>query len=339
MRSGTGGQHFGGLAFNGSSGAFPIGKSIDALLGATDQKPAGAGAGFSRWGFFASGTLGRGSADSSHMLPDYNFDTSRLTAAVDYRYSDSWIVGATAGYARFNSDLGANRGHMNTRGWSLSAYSTMFKQDSWYVDGMVSWGHNSYDINRRILYTVTTPSGTTRIDTRATANSGGSDLAGSLTVGRDFQKGGWSFGPYFRGNLARLSFDDYCESLPAGTPGSGLGLLVRGRDVQSASSVLGGKFTCASSQSWGVLMPHVQVEWEHEFRTDPYRLEAHFLNDPTATPFLVQGDPIDNDFFRLGLGLSFVLTGGKSGFVYYEKTLGREGITQDNLALGIRIEF
>jgi outer membrane autotransporter protein len=258
---------------------------------------------------------------------------------VDYRYSDSFIFGATAGYARFNSDVDASHGHMNTRGWSLSAYSTLFHQDSWYVDGVLTWGHNSYDINRRILYTLTTPGGTTTVDTRATANTSGSNLAGTLTVGRDFQKGAWSIGPYFRGNLARLSFDTYRESLPAGAPGSGLGLEVKSRDVQSASSVLGGKFTYASSHSWGVLLPHVQVEWEHEFKSDPYRLEGRFRSDPTSTPILVTGDPIDNDFFRLGFGLSFIFTGGKSGFVYYEKTLGREGITQDNIALGIRIEF
>ena len=339
LRSGTGGKHFGGLALNTPNGGFPIGSTIDSLLGAADAKKPEIGAGFDRWGFFAAGTLGHGSADPGHVLPGYNFDTTGLTAGVDYRYSDSFIFGATAGYARFNSTLDGGNGHMNTRGWSLSAYSTLFHQDSWYADGVLTWGHNRYDITRRILYTLTTPTGTTTIDTRANANASGSSLAGTLTIGRDFQRGPWSIGPYFRGNLARLSFDDYRESLPAGTPGSGLGLVVKSRNVQSASSVLGGKFTYASSQSWGVLMPHIQAEWEHEFKSDPYRLEAHFLNDPTATPILVTGDAIDSDFFRLGFGLSFIFTGGKSGFIYYEKTLGRRGITQDNLALGIRLEF
>jgi hypothetical protein len=53
----------------------------------------------------------------------------------------------------------------------------------------------------------------------------------------------------------------------------------------------------------------------------------------------VSGDSIDTDFFRLGLGLSFVFTHGRSGFIYYEKTLGRTGITQDNIAIGLRLEF
>ncbi len=339
LRSGTGGKHFGGLALNTPSGGFPLGSSLDALLSATDDKKPEVGADFDRWGFFASGTLGRGSARPGQVLAGYDFDTTGLTAGIDYRYSDSFIFGATIGYARFKSQLDGGNGHMNTSGYSLSGYSTLFRANSWYVDGVLTWGHNKYDITRRIVYTLTAPSGTTTIDNRADASASGTNLAGSLTVGRDFQKGGWSIGPYFRGNLAKLSFDDYRETLPAGGPGSGLGLDVRSRDVNSASTVLGGKFTYASSQSWGVLMPHMQVEWEHEFKSDPYRLEARFLNDPTATPIVVHGDAIDSDFFRLGFGLSAIWAGGKSGFVYYEKTLGRAGITQDNIALGLRIEF
>ena len=122
-------------------------------------------------------------------------------------------------------------------------------------------------------------------------------------------------------------------------PGSGLALVIQTRDVTSISSVLGGKLTYAHSASWGVLIPHFQAEWQHEFKDDPSEVEAHFLYDPTATPFKVTGDALDTDFFRLGVGMSMVLTRGKSGFFYYEKLLGRDGISQDNLALGLRIEF
>ena len=105
------------------------------------------------------------------------------------------------------------------------------------------------------------------------------------------------------------------------------------------SSVLGGKLTYAHSANWGVLIPHLQAEWQHEFKDDPSEVEAHFLYDPTATPFTITGDKLDTDFFRFGLGLSMVLTHGRLGFFYYEKLIGRDGISQDNLALGLRIEF
>ena len=77
----------------------------------------------------------------------------------------------------------------------------------------------------------------------------------------------------------------------------------------------------------------------HEFRTDPNAFRAFFVNDPNGTPILIHGDAIDSDYFKLGLGMSFVFPKGRSGFILYDKTLGRSGITQDNLSIGFRMEF
>jgi uncharacterized protein with beta-barrel porin domain len=88
-----------------------------------------------------------------------------------------------------------------------------------------------------------------------------------------------------------------------------------------------------------VLSPHAQAEWQHEFRSDPSAAEARFLYDPTATGFTVTGDEIDSDYFRFGVGLSFVMTHGRSGFFYYEKILSRERMSQYSLTLGLRLEF
>jgi len=348
LRSGTGGAHFGGLAFNTPDGNVPIGAFGDSLLGFADPqkddksdpgKSKEIGSGFDRWGFFASGTFGHGTSDPRQVTPGFGFNTNGLTAGVDYRFSDKFIAGISAGYAKYNANVTAGAGGMDTTGWSLSAYSTFFRQDSWYLDGVVTFGSNNYDINRTIIYTLTTNTGTTSVNQVATASAGGTTFAGAVTFGRDFSKGGWSFGPYFRGTYTVMNFDNYQEKLLAGAPGNGLGLAIQARDLKSTASVLGAKVNYASSQSWGIVMPHAEVEWEHEFQDSPDSIVAHFINDPTQTPIQVTGDSIDTDFFRLGLGLSFVFTHGRSGFIYYEKTLGRAGITQDNIAIGLRLEF
>ena len=341
LRSGTNGSSFGGLALNGANGSFPIGLAADSVLGLADGKKAKQeiGSDFDRWGFFASGVFGRGNADPRSVVPGYSFQTNGITAGVDYRYSDSLIFGVTAGYAKYASNLDAGGGNLDTTGWSLSAYSTLYRKNSWYVDGVLTFGHNSFDITRHIFYSITTNAGTTSIDQKANSRSNGDSFAGAFTMGRDFQKGPWSFGPYLRGTYTRLSFGNANETLVSGVPGSGLGLAIKSRDLISNAVVFGGKVTYATSHDWGVLIPHMQFEWEHEFQNDPNRLEARFLADPTATPILVHGATVDTDFGRLGFGLSFIFTGGRSGFVYYEKTVGRSGITQDNLALGIRLEF
>jgi outer membrane autotransporter protein len=164
-------------------------------------------------------------------------------------------------------------------------------------------------------------------------------LNAAFTVGRDWNVGAFGIGPYARVLYTRLGFDDIDEELLPGIAGSGLGLRIENRDVTSLASVLGAKFTYTHSASWGVLMPHLQLEWEHEFKDDPQAIEARFINDPTGSAMLVSGDPLDTNYFRIGLGLSMVLTQGRSGFMYYERLAGMNGMSQYNLALGFRMEF
>lgn len=340
LRSGTGGTEFGGLALNGPGGTLPLGSLIKALTGDDDKAPTGeVGTDFSRWGFFASGTIGRGEAKRGEVNPAYNYDVTGLTAGLDYRKSDKWIIGGAVGYTNQNTDLPGNNGTVDASGWSLSAYSTYYQPDSWYLDSVLTWGHNSFDTDRKIHYTLPLPGGgTTTVNTRARGSAGGELLDIAATFGRDFQKGAWSIGPYGRATYTRLTFDTMDEKLPAGV-GSGLGLAIEGRTLTSVASVLGTKVTYAHSAEWGVLMPHFQFEWEHEFKDDPQALTARFLNDPTHTPMSVTGDKVDTDYFRMGFGLSMVLTKGRSGFFYYERMFARSGLSQDNLAVGVRIEF
>ena len=344
LRSGTNRTSFGGLAFRNASGRLPIGGMFQSLL---DQDPAPSGGGapqevgadFSRWGFFASGTIGRGDADAGSLSPEYDYDIDGLTFGADYRVSDKLIFGGTLGYTKQTNELADERGDLDTKGWSVSAYGTWYQQSSWYVDGVLSWGQNSYDIERHVRYIVETPSGTVTVDNSGHGEGDGDSLTFALSVGRDFNKGGWGFGPYLRAMYTKMDFDTIQEEFDEALPGSGLALELDTRSVKSLTSTLGGKLTYAHSTDWGVLIPHLQLEWQHEFQDDPAKVEMRFLFDPTSTPFQIEGDPIDTDFFRFGIGMSFVMTKGRSGFFYYERLISRERFSQNSLALGIRLEF
>jgi outer membrane autotransporter protein/uncharacterized repeat protein (TIGR01451 family) len=343
LRSGTNRTGFEGLAFRNASGRLPIGLMFNSLLG--QDAPAAEGSGkeigsdFSRWGFFASGTIGRGNADKGNFTPEYDFDVDGLTVGADYRYSDKLIFGGTLGYTKQDNELAGTRGSLDTKGWSVSAYGTWYQSNSWYMDGVFSWGQNSYDVERHVHYTITTPSGTTTIDNTGHANGDGDSLTFALSVGRDFNKGGWGFGPYLRAMYTKMDFDSLTEDFDPAHPGNGLALEFDTRSVTSLTSTLGGKLTYAHSTGWGVLIPHLQLEWQHEFEDDPAEVEARFLADPLGTPFTIHGDPVDTDFFRFGVGMSFIMTHGRSGFFYYERLISRERYSQNSLALGIRLEF
>ncbi|MFT3805363.1 autotransporter domain-containing protein [Arenimonas sp.] len=337
LRSGTQRTSFGGLAFTNTSGSLPIGSLLQGLAEGDNPDSASA-AGFTRWGFFAAGSIGRVDTKPGDVTPGYDSDITGLTIGFDYRKSDSIIFGGTIGYTKQTDDLLGREGELDTHGYSVSLFGTWYKADSWYTDAVLSWGRNTYEAERWINYTLTGPGGTiTVIDQHARSESDGDSLTFAATVGRDFNKNGWGFGPYLRLLYTRLEFDEMVEETDAG-PGSGLALVVDARELTSFSGVLGGKLTYAHSTSWGVMIPHVQLEWQHEFKDDPSQVTAHFLFDPSETPFTVTGDSLDTDYLRLGFGMSFVLTKGRSGFFMFERSF-QDRITQNRLALGLRLEF
>jgi outer membrane autotransporter protein len=295
---------------------------------------------FDRWGFFATGTVGRGESRADSRSLDYDFDTSGLTAGVDYRFNDRIVGGVSLGYANHDTDLADDRGALDTSGWTISGYGTWYNERNWFVDGVLSYGSNSYDMTRRISYDITAlDGGRTVVDQVAAASTDSSQLGGSLSVGRDFQKGAWNLSTYLRGDYSRISFDGYAERAIAGSAGEGLVLTVDPRDLTSLAATLGGKATYIMSRDWGILMPHVQLELQQEFKDDPQRLSTRFSFDPTQTTALFEGQDIDSSLYNLGLGLSALFPGGKSAYVYYERLMGSSQIKQDTLSLGVRIEF
>jgi uncharacterized protein with beta-barrel porin domain len=333
LRTGQGGNSFGGLTLVGPGGSVSLFGLMQALL--ADETPAAtADAGFSRWGFFASGSIGRGENDQGDNVPSYDYDINGITAGVDYRKSDNLVLGAALGYTRQDTDLSGNQGSVEMRGVSVSGYASWYLQDSWYIDGVLSFGHNTFDNRRRITYSL--PGSI--VNTVAKADFDGSDRSVTLTFGKDFAHAAWGGGAYGRLLYSRLGFDGFEEEVGAGA-GSGLGLRVESRTVTALSTVLGGKLTYTHSADWGVLVPLAQVEWQKEHKSDPELFRAFLIDDPTSTPILVTGEPLDSSFFRVGLGMSLVLTRGRSGFVLYEHMLGRDGMRMDNLSLGFRMEF
>jgi len=336
LRSGTQGSAFGGLALASPAGAIPVTSFVGKALNADETTEAGAG--FDRWGYFVSGTIGRGESEAGRRTPAYDFDINGLTAGVDYRFSDGFVGGASVGYTKQDTELASGEGNVDADGYSLSAYATFYRDESWYTDAVLTWGRNDYETLRRIRYTLTGSGGTSTIDQTARGRLDGDLLSVASTVGRDYQAGTWNIGPYGRMLYSRIDFDAGREVIGSGA-GSGLALEIFPGTHTSLASVIGTKFSTALSRDWGILMPHLQVEWEHEYRDDPQRVGARFLADPNATRFSIEGEPIDSSFFRIGGGLSVLFAGGRSGFIYVERVIGKSGFTQTNLALGIRGEF
>jgi uncharacterized protein with beta-barrel porin domain len=337
LRSGASGMSFGGLALVAPGGVVSLGSLAQSLM--ADETPAEDDAGFSKWGLFASGNIGRGESDPRDNTPSYDFDVNGITVGVDYRMNDNLVVGGALGYTKQDTDLAGDQGSVAMRGWSFSGYGSWYLKNSWYFDAAVTFGQNRFDNKRRIVYTLPLPGGgSTTVNQVARADFDGDDRSITMTFGRDFHRAAWGGTVYGRLLYSRLGFDAFDEELDPGA-GSGLGLHVDSRTNTALSSVFGGKLTWTHSTSWGVVIPTAQLEWQKEYKSDPDVFSAVLIDDPTGTPILITGEPLDSSYFRVGVGMAMVLTKGRSGFVLYEKMLGRDGMDQDNLTLGFRMEF
>ena len=325
---------FAGLTLALSGGRLPLGQLGAALL-AVDTVPEPAESTFGKWGLFVSGNIGRGEFDPTRLTPRYDFDVAGITTGLDYRWSDSLVVGVALGYTRQDTLLADGLGSVEMQGFSVSGYGTWYRGNAWYLDSALTFGGNRYDHERSIAYVL--PGEV--VDQTAVASSDGTNLSATLTFGRDYSLRGWTLGAYGRASYSRLAFDAFEEDVDASLNGNGLALRVESRTVSGLSSTLGGKASFAYSASWGVLVPQLDVEWIKEYGGDAEAFRGFFVDDPTATPILVLGDDLDSSYLRMSLGLSMVLTQGRSGFLTYERIVARSGIRQQGATLGFRWEF
>lgn len=321
-------------------GTLPLSFLPSAFMAAGAAEDSQAGLDFDRWGFFATGQIGRGEVKAGSRSPQFDYDIAGLTFGVDYRFSDQLVAGVALGYSDNDAELAGGRGDVATKGWNLSGYATWYTASSWYVDGTVMVGSLDYDLQRRVRYAITAPDGSrTQVDQLATASTDGDLFGTSISLGRDWQKGPWSLGSYLRGQFSRVKSDAFVERMLANQPGQGLALAVDARTTESVTSVLGGRATYVLSRDWGILMPNLTVEWEHEFEDDPSRLTARLAFDPTRSVIEQFGDPTDSDYFNVGVGVSALFPGGRSAYLYYEELVGASRVSQGLLSLGVRFEF
>lgn len=291
-----------------------------------------------RWGAFVNGEFIFGEKDESTGERGFDFDSRGITAGLDYRLpGDKTIIGAAIGYNDYDSSFSSQVGSMNLRGIHLSAYGTYMLSDKGYLDGILSIGRGQVDIERPVLYVPSElPPGAEKPVARGNPDT--SELTLSVGAGYDYSRKNLTFTPFARIDYTSVTIDGFTET--ASHPSAmGVMLHINEQKLDSTSAVLGARATYAISTSRAVFLPQASFEWKHKFDGGAREIEAQFVNDPNNASFFTASDRIDQDYLTLGLGVSAVFPGGKSGFLYVESQQGHDSITETAIKAGIRIEF
>ncbi|GAB4263118.1 MAG: hypothetical protein Kow0065_13860 [Methylomicrobium sp.] len=283
-----------------------------------------------RLGVFVNAQYSRGDRVTTEFEVGSESELFGVTIGMDYRLGDAFIVGGAFGFTDNDTEYQRQAGSLLNRGYSGSLYASYFITDNLYLDGVFTYTGNRYESERLLLI----PDANQNLSLQnSKASPKGDQQRFSIGLGYDLPMGPWTFGIKGRTEYGRMNIDAYQEKGM-----TALNLLVDEQFNESVLTVLGWQVNYAYSAPFGVLLPYVGFDWEHEFKNNSRDMVMRFSNDPSL-PFVIKTNTPDRDFFTLRAGMSAVLANGLSSFVQYETLLDQRYETMHSGRIGVRWEF
>ncbi|NOX76593.1 MAG: autotransporter outer membrane beta-barrel domain-containing protein, partial [Gammaproteobacteria bacterium] len=285
-----------------------------------------AGSGFaSNQQWFISGKIGGGKQDETIYESGFTFDNYALTVGSDYRFDRKGLMGWALGYGQTNMNRSYKEGGMDVGNYNGTLYGSYYPSDNSYIDVIGVITLSQYDMQRRVVF------GSTDVTAKSDTNSTGYAL--SLGGGYDFARGGFSSTLNTRLDYLRTTIDGYQE-----TNAGSYNIAINKQQVSQLVSSLGTQLRYAFSYSWGVLVPHFNVSWLHQFQGNANKVKGSFLVDPNSQFSFKTNSPSVN-YYVLSLGTSATFADGVSSYIQYETTVAQKNLTTWTASAGLRFEW
>jgi len=277
-----------------------------------------------KWGFFATGNATMGNIKDNASQTDSSFRNTGLTIGGDYRFTEHLAAGFMAGYNKLRSDLDGigSKAAINTT--ALGAYG-MYYRNGFYLEGLVSYGLNNTDKDRRIVYP--------GIDRTATSDQKGRLWNLSAGTGYDYPLNNWILTPKISIDYVQLSTEDYTES-----GADALNLQVDGKSSTLLLGQIGGSVAYRWKMDQATLMPRIWAMYGREFGGDDEFYTTARLAIGSAA-FTTYSIPPDRNFLSLGAGITASLTRGILLYLNAGCQVGQSNYDAFNLNAGIRVPF
>jgi outer membrane autotransporter protein len=285
-----------------------------------------------KWGMWARGNFSFGKKDQSPTSPAFDADQWAFVGGLDYRLSDKAVIGGALAYGSSSVDFKSDDGKLDTDSFSLSLYGSAYAAKNFYFDGIFNYQNSSYDAFRNITYV----DGIGLVNVDASGDTDGTTLSGGLSAGYDLLAGGLTISP----NVGFFYIDTTIDSFTEAGAG-GLNLIYDEQKFKSMTGNAGLRLTYAWNVSWGVLLPHLRVDYVREFEDDVDVFGVRFANDPNAAstpPVLVATDNPDTSYWRLAGGFSAQFKHGISGYIEYQRLESFEFISFEDVSIGLRFQ-
>jgi len=285
----------------------------------------------SRLGWFVSGNFTDATQSRTNTELGFDSNAQGVTGGVDYRFMDNLFAGVSLSFSQSDADLDNNAGSLEGDNFNITLYGTRYVKDKWHLDGTFHVGQGSYDLKRRIQFTV----GTTTVSETAGSGTDSDQFGFSVGGGYTFQLPNAVEGTALAGlSYSRANIDGFTES-----GASGYSLSVSGQSIDRVTLNAGGQFTRPTSVSWGVISPLVSLFLLYELENDGEEIRAHFVNDPSQTSFSFKIEDRDDFYLNFAIGASMTFARGMSSFVQVKTLQMLDDFDETSLNFGFRMEL
>lgn len=271
------------------------------------------------WGIYFNGGGNFGNIDSSspHQI-GFGIDSQYGTGGFDYRFSDTVVAGFMFNFAGSQARFAKGVGSLDADMYRFLPFISLTPFDNAYIDILAGYGYHTYNSRRNAT------------GTQASANYSADQALAAINLGYTHSIGALSLTGYAGGSYIGTNVNGFNEQ------GRGTLLKVGGYSVSSWTSTLGTELAYAHGVSFGVLKPHLRLEWVHEFAND--RNNVNVVVPAQGIVVNLTRTRMVQDWGRIAAGVQALLPHGLTGFVNYEAQVFAGG--ESHLVEGgLRMEF
>lgn len=287
----------------------------------------------SRWGVFASIQLEDAEKDRTQAEAGFDYSANSLTAGIDYAMSSDWFLGGAFGYTTNDLEYSQAGGSVEADIYTFIAY-TSYSKNNFSFDVQAGYGGSNIDVSRHIAY----QGFSSAVDINTSGSTNGTQLFLSSSVQYMFSQKALTVYP-----SATLKYSSSTVESYADTDAGGWDIVLSDQGTDQISFEAAVQATYAFNMSWGVLVPNAELNIVGDVDTSHDEVSGYFAYAPNNTSesgsFSLTPEAMDSMYYQIGLGASFVLPKGFSGFFGLKQTLGYDDYSASQLQAGLRMEL
>jgi uncharacterized protein YhjY with autotransporter beta-barrel domain len=300
---------------------WPFKWSLDDTAAAGTPGSFGSGSfGHSKVTIWTGGSINIGERDGAD---GFKFETTGVSAGIDYRFSRDFALGVGMGYGRDVSDIGDNGSRSTGKGYTTGVYASYHPGQNFFIDGLVGYQWLSFDSQRYL----TSGGGF------ATGQRDGGQWFASVSAGSKFQIEQLQISPYARLDVARATLDAFTES---GDPSSALHY--GEEDISTTTGNLGLTFNYKYPVSFGVISPQLRLEYQHDFQGES-AITMNYADLFGGPLYHTSIGGLGQDRFILGLGVNVQTVQDFALRLEYRGLFGSDGDTDNAFLINLGKTF